>query len=515
MRRRDGRAERGAVRGLVVALAVTLGVGVAVATTQEEQRPVVTVGSKAFTESVILGEIAAALLGNAGGRVEHRRELGGSRILWNALLAGEIDVYPEYTGTISQEILAGEEIETDSALRAALDDRGLRLGGRLGFDNSYVIGMRESLASELGIRELSDLGEHPDLSFGFSNEFMDRADGWPALRRRYGLPQRDVRGLDHDLAYRGIASGSIDAVDLYSTDAEIRYYDLRPLEDDLDHFPEYAAVLLYRADLASRFAAGPEAMARLEGVIDAAEMRRMNGRVKLQGDSEARVAAEFVERELGVSAEVEEATMLGRLLRNLRTHLILVVVSLAAAIVVAVPLGVAAWWMPRAGQLILGTVGIVQTVPSLAMFVFMIPLLGIGARPAIMALFLYSLLPIVRNTHSGLADIPGPVRESAEALGLPRQARLRLVELPLAARSILAGIKTSAVINVGTATLAALIGAEGFGQPILTGIRLADTGLIMQGAIPAALLALAAQGVFELAERWLVPRGLRLAPERS
>jgi len=159
---------------------------------------------------------------------------------------------------------------------------------------------------------------------------------------------------------------------------------------------------------------------------------------------------------------------------------------------------------------VIGLTGILQTVPSLAMFVFMIPVFGIGTWPAIAALFLYSLLPIVRNTHAGLVGIAPELRESAAAMGLPRGVRLRRIELPLATRSILAGIKTAAVINVGTATLAALIGAGGYGQPILTGIRLDNISLILEGAIPAAILALLAQGVFEGIERWLTPRGLRL-----
>ena len=158
-------------------------------------------------------------------------------------------------------------------------------------------------------------------------------------------------------------------------------------------------------------------------------------------------------------------------------------------------------------------VGIIQTLPSLALLVFMIPLLGLGSPPAVAALFLYSLLPIVRNTYTGLHDIPNSVRESADALGLTAAARLRLVELPMSARAILAGIKTSAVINVGTATIGAIIGAGGYGQPILTGLELRNTSLILQGAVPAALLALLVQGLFELAERWLVPKGLRLKPQ--
>lgn len=176
---------------------------------------------------------------------------------------------------------------------------------------------------------------------------------------------------------------------------------------------------------------------------------------------------------------------------------------------VAIPLGVLSARQPRLGQIILGAVGLLQTIPSLALLVFMIPLFGIGGLPAVAALFLYSLLPIVRNTYTGLRDIPPELIESARALGLPRGARLRLIELPLVSPAVLAGIKTAAIINVGTATLGALIGAGGYGQPILTGIRLDDMGLILPGAIPAALLALAVQGLFESVERRLVPRGLR------
>ena len=132
----------------------------------------------------------------------------------------------------------------------------------LGFNNTYAIGVREDLAARLGIRTLSDLRQHPELKLAFSNEFMERGDGWPGLRDRYGLPQRDVRGLDHDLAYRGLAAGEIQATDLYSTDAEIRAYRLRVLEDDRRFFPSYECVWLYRSDLPRR---SPSAMRALPG----------------------------------------------------------------------------------------------------------------------------------------------------------------------------------------------------------------------------------------------------------
>jgi osmoprotectant transport system permease protein len=212
---------------------------------------------------------------------------------------------------------------------------------------------------------------------------------------------------------------------------------------------------------------------------------------------------------------VEETSRARSILRRTVEHLALVGVSLLAAILVAIPLGVLAWRRPRLGRGVLAAVGIVQTVPSLALLVFMVPLLGLGAVPATVALFLYGLLPIVRNTHAGLAGVPVDLRQSAEALGLSRGAILRIVELPLATRSILAGIKSAAVINVGTATLGALVGAGGFGQPIFTGVRLDDVGLILEGAVPASLLALAVQALFDGLERVIIPRGLQIVGRES
>lgn len=477
------------------------------------QAQTVRVGSKAFTESVILGELIARLATDAGAAAEHQREFGGTRVLWNALLGGDLDVYPEYTGTISQEILAGQTIEPGfDALRAAVEAEGLRMSRPLGFNNTYAIGMRRDVASARNIETISDLRQHADLVFGFSNEFMNRGDGWPSLRDAYRLPQSDVNGLQHDLAYRALQSGDIDAMDLYSTDAEIEFYDLLVLTDDLEHFPVYNAVLVYRSDLEQQAPHVMQALLRLEGAIDGATMSSLNKQVKIDRRSEAATAAEFLDTALRVDSVVHEVTVVGRLVQRTKEHLTLVLLSLLAAIVVAVPLGILSARYRGVGQVVLAVTGIIQTIPSLALLVFMIPLVGIGEAPAIVALFLYSLLPIVRNTYTGLTDIPEHMRESAEALGLPSLVRLRQIELPLASRSILAGIKTSAVINVGFATLGAFIGAGGYGQPILTGLRLADNSLILQGAVPAAVLALVVQGLFELSERIFVPRGLRLQP---
>lgn len=470
----------------------------------------ISVGSKTFTESVILGEMLRLLAQQTGMEASHQRQLGGTRVLWNALLNGDIDAYPEYTGTLLQEILVKENLQTEAQLEQALASRNLRMTRALGFNNTYAIGVKEELADRLKLRTISDLRKHPDLVLGFGNEFMDRADGWPGLQQRYQLPQNNVRGLDHDLAYRGIESGTLDVTDLYTTDAEINYYNLRALEDDLNYFPIYNAVILYRADLEQRAPEVVTLFKRLSGNIDAETMSELNARVKLQGKAESVVAADYLEKTLKLNIDLQVQTAWQRFWRHTIEHLVLVGISLSAAILLSIPLGILAARRPRIGHIVLGIAGILQTIPSLALFVFMIPFLGIGGPPAVVALFLYSLLPIIRNTYAGLKDIPSAIIESAHALGLPPRARLRIVELPLATRSILAGIKISAVINVGTATLSALIGAGGYGQPILTGIRLDDMNLILQGAVPAAVLALMVQGIFELIERGLLPKGLRV-----
>lgn len=468
------------------------------------QAQAVTVGSKAFTEGVVLGEVITQSLRRAGIDAAHRAGLGGTRILYEALRRGDVDAYVDYTGTVAAELLAGRHADTPEAMRAALAADGIGMTGSLGFEDTYAIAMTRARAAALGIANLSDLRAHPDLKLALSNEFVDRKDGWPLLKARYGLPQATPRGMEHELAYRALGAGAVDATDVYTTDANIPAYDLVVLRDDLRVFPQYQAVILYRLALPDGAVA---VLKHLEGRIGVARMQAMNADVTLHGKTEGAVAAAFLSADGG---ETDADSLWRRLARTTAEHLTLVALSLGAAIAVALPLGVLAFRRPRLGQAILAAAGVAQTIPSLALFVFMIPLVGIGGPPALIALFLYSLLPIVRNTHAGLAGIPASLRESAEALGLPRGAVLRRIELPLAAPSILAGIKTAAVINVGTATLGALIGAGGYGQPILTGIRLADTGLILEGAIPAALLALATQGLFELLERKVVPRGLRL-----
>ena len=459
------------------------------------------IGSKRFTESYILGELLARTAGNA----EHRPGLGNTGILYSALASGAIDVYPEYTGTIAKEILRLEGRPSLEDLDRALAAQGLAASVPLGFSNGYALAMREERAAALGVRTLSDLARHPELKLGLSQEFLGRVDGWPGLKADYGLPFATPAGLDHGLAYEAIATGKIDVMDIYTTDAKIERYRLRVLEDDRKYFPRYDAVLLYRADLPRRF---PEAWARLrrlEGRIDERTMIRLNAAAELEGKSFSEAAESFLSGSSGSPAAKRQFTQVlfgADFWRLTGQHLVLVFVSLAGSIAAGIPLGILAQRRRALSALVLGAVGVVQTIPSLALLAFLIALLGaIGTVPALIALFLYALLPIVRNTYQGLEGIPRGMRQAPLALGLTAGQRLRLVELPLALPSILAGIKTSAVINVGTATIAAFVGAGGYGERIVTGLALNDHATLLAGAVPAAFLAIIVQAGFDLCER--------------
>ncbi|MDB4935838.1 MAG: L-proline glycine betaine binding transporter protein ProX [Labilithrix sp.] len=501
-------------QALVTALLVLMSLAVT-RTASAKDGATMRVGSKRFVESYILAEMVAQLAREGGASVEHDQGLGGTAVVFRAIEDGSIDVYPEYTGT-----LAAATVKTGAsdlaALRAALAPRGLAISDPLGFENTYALAVSRSVATKLGLTKVSDLVGHPDLRVAMSHEFLGRRDGWPGLAERYGLAfAAPPKAIDHALAYEAISRGESDVIDVYTTDAKIGRFDLVVLADDRRFFPPYDAVLVYRADLPARVPAFAKVLERLRGAIDATSMQKMNARAELDGVPFARVAADFLAKRAG-SAGDRVGLLAGTLdvvKRHGPRHLMLVAVSLAMSIAVGVPLGILAYARRRVGAAVLGLAGVVQTIPSLALFCFFIPLFGIGPVPALAALFVYGLLPIVRNTHAGLVSIPADLRDSAIAIGLSPSERLRHVELPLASRTILAGIKTSAVVAVGSATIAAFIGAGGFGEPISTGLSLNDVTMIMEGAIPAAAMALLVEGAFVVIERAVVPRGLRESRE--
>jgi osmoprotectant transport system permease protein len=468
------------------------------------------VGSKRFTESYILAQLLAqSAAPHLAEPPEVKQGLGNTAIVYEALRSGSIDLYPEYAGTVSLEILKSPKPLALQEMNQALAPLGLGAAIRLGFNDGYALAMREADAQRLGIRTLSDLAKHPELKLGLSNEFIGRGDGWPGLAQRYGFRQQPA-GLDHGLAYDAIAARQIDVMDIYTTDAKIAHLHLAVLQDDLGYFPRYDALVLYRLDVPQRFAQAWAAMRRLEGTIDEKTMIAMNARAELDGAAFDAIARDQLAGagKGPVARNGFVAKLFGPDLARLTAqHLALVGISVAIAALVAVPLGLWVFALPRARSVLLGLAGLLQTVPSLALLAILIALVGaIGATPAVIALTLYALLPIMRNTVTGLAEVPQGLRDAASALGMTRVQRLRLVELPLAWPTILAGIRIAAAIAIGTATIAAFVGAGGYGERIVTGLAINDRDLLLAGALPAAALALLSELVFEVIAR-LAQRG--------
>jgi osmoprotectant transport system permease protein len=472
---------------------------------------VIRVGSKSFTESYILAEVAAQIVEQVGeAQVERRVGLGGTGLTYRALESGAIDLYPEYTGTLARVLLKEPALETADAIRARLQARGLTVSAPLGFANTYALAVRADTAARLGLATIGDLARHPELRAAFSSGFLEREDGWPGLRARYGLRLERVEVMEHAVTYRALASRQVDVMDVFSTDGQLERLKLKLLADDRRFFPDYSAVLLARREMTERY---PRTWARLrealEGRLDDARMARLNAMADLDRRPIAAVAASFLSGSAESGAPEARGDRLAELARLSLDHLVLVLVSVGAAILLGIPMGILAARYRRAGQLELSAIAMLQTVPALALLMFMIPLFGIGKGPALVALSLYALLPIARNTYAGLMAIDRTLLEIAGVLRLRPARRLVRIELPLAAVAIMAGIKTAAVTTVGTATLAAFIGGGGYGALIVRGLALDDTATILAGAAPAALMALGFHALFELLDRVVVPRGLR------
>ena len=489
------------------------------------------IGAKRFTESAVLAELMAQTIeAHTDLTVERATGLAGTMICWEALTSGEIDLYAEYTGTGWATILGQAGRVTDPLqtffevrrrFRAAHDVHWLE---PFGLNNTYALAMREDLAEELGIRRISDLVRHQHkVRAGFGNEFVGRNDGYPGLARAYGLRLSQQKTVEHALAYEAVEQGAIDLIDAYSTDGKLLRFKLRVLEDDRRFFPPYNAAPMVRG---ATLQAHPEietALAKLAFRIGDLDAQALNYIVDAEGISPADAATAFLEIEgivEGTSAAAAEArrafarvrktppapgadvasrpgffellsAQSGRVWQLLLEHIALTLASVLLAIVVAVPLGIAIVSRPRMRQVLLGIAGLLQTIPGLALLAFLIPIFGLNVWTAIATLFLYALLPILRNTYTGIREVDADLVDAANGMGMQPKQVLRLVQLPLAVPTIMAGIRTATVIGIGVATLAAFIGAGGLGGLILDGISLMDANLILLGAIPAALLAIA------------------------
>ncbi|WP_411281193.1 glycine betaine ABC transporter substrate-binding protein [Gemmatimonas sp.] len=514
------------------------------ATAGSTRDPIV-VASKPFGESFLLAEICAQLLEASGIAVARRPGLGATEVAFAALRTNAIDVYPEYTGTGLLAVLRDSVTATMRAdprrlfarVATAFDVQyGVRWLAPLGFENGYAIAVRRGLADSLRLRTLSDLArEGRALVGGFTNDFIGRADGFPGLAAAYGLALRDVRPLAPAVKYEALAAGAVDVIDGYSTDGLLERYNLVTLVDDRAFFPPYEAAILLSPRVTASRPDVQAVLARLSGRFTEADVRRWNRRLEVEREPVANVARDAL-RSLalvagGPPAESDSSASLARTtstsflayswarrdetIRLVGEHLLLVGLALGAAIVMAVPLGVLLTRTPRVAGGVMQVLGILQTIPSLALLAFMIPWLGIGVVPALVALWLYALLPIVRATYSGVAAADPDAVAASEALGTTAWQRLWWVQVPLATPAVLAGVRTAAVITVGAATLAAFIGAGGLGEPIVTGLGLADTRLVLSGALPAAALAVVVDLTLAVVERLVAPAHRRARRPRE
>ena len=483
------------------------------------------IASKNFPESNILAEISSQLLEAHSFKVIRKFGLAGTMICFESVKNGEVDFYPEYTGTISEAILKSDKRLTNAEINVQLTDFNLQLGPSFGFSNTYALAMRKSMAEKNNISKISHLDGNFKFKYGFSYEFLKRKDGFQKLAEKYSLKVNPI-GLEHALSYKAIAEKKLDVIDVYTTDAELLRYSLTTLKDDKKFFPDYNALLLFNKNIDKR---AITILKLLTSSINEKEMQNLNSMAVLEKKTYEQIALGFLQSKkiqgfIGKNDNVTDNNLSDdkslndhltvnrwkKLWERLQRHIFLTFTSVMAAILFALLVSVLIYQNKFFAGPILYMAGLFQTIPSIAVLAFMIPLLGTGIKPAIAALFLYSLLPIFRSTNSALSSIDPALREVGYSIGLTRFQILRLVEIPLAVPNILAGIRTATIISIGTATLAAFIGAGGLGESIFTGVALNDPVLILEGALPAALLAIFTELIFELVERKLIPGHLRM-----
>lgn len=490
------------------------------------------IGSKSFTEQLILGEMAAILLKEKYNQeVTKKLSLGGTKVALDALRNGDIHLYPDYTGTGYSFILQKNDLETDpdkiyrEVQKEYLKRFDIIWSPPIGFNNTYALAVREDDKRFENIDSVSQLsGKTNQYRFGGPHEFMERNDGYRNFVDIYKLNFNTdkITALDSGLMYSAIRDKNVDMIMSYSTDGRILAYNLKILDDDRKFFPPYYAAWIAKSETIRKFPALKKMFSDFEELIDEETMVELNNQVDTFKLEPSTVARNFlIKRGLIKGTPSEKKRGSGflnyvkakkrYLIKITKDHLILSFSALFLALLISLPTGIILTRLPSISQPVFAFINTVQTVPSLALLGFLIPLMGIGKAPAILALFLYSLLPLVRNTYTGIKAVDKNFIEASRGMGLTNAQILMRVELPLAMPIILAGIRTASVIVIGTATLAALVGAGGLGDPIFRGVATVNGNLILLGAIPSAILAIVVDKLLGWSEYKLVSNGLRLA----
>jgi osmoprotectant transport system substrate-binding protein len=457
------------------------------------------VGAKNFTEQWIVGELYAQALERNGITVERRFNLSGSAIAHAALVAGEIDLYPEYTGTalavVLKEQARGEASDTVLARVRAHYQREIAATWLTPshIDNGNVLLMRPGT----NIATLSELARiAPKLTIGLGTEFVDRDDGLPGLERVYGMKFGRIATFSAlALRYGALTERQVDVINGFATDWQIADGALVALADDRALFPPYQlAPVIRNAVLTPRLAAILDAVSTR---LDTATMQRLNGLVERDRFEPAEVARAFLD---GVEP-TRAGLPLAALGRAMLEHAALVLASLAVGLGVALPLALLAMRRPGMRAALLGVSALFYAVPSLALFALLLPVTGLGTVSAVIGLSLYAAMVLLRGLLGGLAALPQQLDEVATGLGLtPRQRFLR-VTVPLLLPAFVASLRTALVAAIGLATIAAAIDAGGLGQVLLTGLAQRWPAKIALSAGAAVLLAIVADRALLLLER--------------
>ena len=500
------------------------------------------IGSKIFTENILLGELIALILEqNHGFKIKRKFNMGGTKLVFDALKAGSIDIYPEYTGTGYAMILKeSQKLSPDETYlfvkKEFLKRHQLVWSPPLGFENTYILAVRKSDSRFQKINSTSELeGLDFPLQLASEHEFTERKDGWRLFSKNYklNLKNNQILSMSASLMYSAIHNKKVDIIMAYSTDGRIKAYQLKTLKDDKKFFPSYLASYLTRQKLLNSHPEIKSIFQALENQISAEEMTALNNEVDQLKRGVSQTAQAFLLKKGILKTEnenwkpsaftdqksnpLEEKESLASyyfqkrayLLKIFKEHLSLVFTALMLALFVSLPLSIWAVYNSKIEKALFFLINTLQTIPSIALLGALIPFLGIGFAPAITALFIYSLLPLIRNSFEGIKNIDNSYIEISAGLGLTKWQILRFVQIPLALPVIIAGVRTSVVLLVGTATLAAFIGAGGLGDPIFRGIATLDSRLIFMGAIPSCALAVLLDKALNLLEKALVSKGLQ------
>ena len=489
----------------------------------------VIIGSKIFTENILLSEILSILLEeNYGFKVIRQFNLGGTKLVFDSLRNAEIDIYPEYTGTGYTMLLklSGETNPRKTykiVKKQFLKKFQLVWSLPLGFENTYALTVRKSDPRFKKINSIEGLkGQTHLFKIGMDHEFMERKDGFQNFVKKYSLEfeKNYLKTMDQGLMYSALKNKKVDMVMAYSTDGRIKSFNLKALKDNRKFFPSYEVAYLTRSAILQQFPQLKKAFKELEGNITEKEIISLNNQVDQLKYETYQVARNFLIKKNLLIDDLQDLkndsvidyyiSKREYFFKIFYEHILLICVSLFLALLVAIPIGILANYNSKVEKLVFITVNTLQTIPSLALLAIFIPFLGIGFLPAIVTLFIYSLLPIIRNTFEGIKNIDRSFIEAGAGVGLNTIQILRFIQIPLALPVILAGVRTSAVIVVGTATLAAFIGAGGLGDPIFRGIATLNSKLIFLGAVPACLLAIILDRTLTLLEKVMVSKGLKL-----